>query len=110
MLAQEQGAEAAARAAQTHEAARRESEDAVVDDSLLAQAEKIEDLIRASGAYEKSAADLPRRENALREARQTLQRRAQECGLPDAERLRAAAPDARHVETRRKAVRAWPRA
>ena len=54
LLAQEQGAEAAARAAQTQEAARLECEDAVVDELLLAQAEKIEDLIRASGAYESS--------------------------------------------------------
>jgi len=98
LQAQEQGAEAAARAAQTHEAARLECEDAVVDESLLAQAEKIENLIRASGAYEKSAADLPRREDALREARQTLQRRAQEIGLPDAESLRGAAPDARMLK------------
>jgi uncharacterized protein YhaN len=98
LQAQEQGAEAAARAAQTLEAARLECEDAVVDESLLAQAEKIENLIRASGAYEKSAADLPRREDALREARQTLQRRAQECGLANAESLRAAAPDARMLK------------
>ena len=56
---------------------------------MLAQAENIEALIRASGAYEKSAADLPRREKALREARQTLHRRAQECGLPT---LKSCAP------------------
>ncbi len=98
LQAQEQGAEAAARAAQAREPARLECEDAVVDELLLAQAEKIENLIRASGAYEKSAADLPRREDALREARQTLQRRAQECGLPDAERLRAAAPEPRMLK------------
>ena len=95
---QEQAADAAARAAQAHESVWQECEDAVVDETLLAQAEQIEDLIRASGAYEKSAADLPRREAALREARQTLQRRAQDCGLTDAESLREAAPDARMLK------------
>jgi uncharacterized protein YhaN len=93
LQAEAQGAEATARAAEAHESARLDA-DIVVDEPLLAQAAKIEALIRASGAYEKAAADLPRRELALRDARETLRRRAQDCGLPDAASLRAAAPNA----------------
>jgi uncharacterized protein YhaN len=92
LQAEAQGAEAAVRAAEAREGARGDAE-IVVDEPLLAHAEKIETLIRASGAYEKAAADLPRREEALRDARETLRRRAQDCGLPDAPSLRAAAPD-----------------
>ncbi|MCI4677354.1 AAA family ATPase [Rhodoblastus acidophilus] len=86
--------ETAERARKTREAARAEVEAAQPDNDLLAQGQTIEDLIRASGAYEKSAADLPRRETALRDARQQLDLRAQACGLATIEGLRAAAPDA----------------
>ena len=93
-------ADALAGAARGKEAARLEMEEAEFDAALLAEAEEIEAVIRASGAYEKLAADLPRREEAERQARRLLALRAQECGLPDAGSLRAAAPDA---DTLRKA-------
>ncbi len=85
--------EQAEQARKSCEAARAEREAAQPDAELLARAEHIEDLIRASGAYEKSAADLPKRENALREAQQKLDFRAQACGLATRDELRAAAPD-----------------
>ncbi len=84
----------AEQARKAREAARAELEAAQPDGDLLAQGENIEDLIRASGAYEKSSADLPRREKALQEARQRLELRAQACGLATLDALRAAAPDA----------------
>jgi uncharacterized protein YhaN len=86
--------EKAEQALKMREAARQERDAAAPDAELLAESGKIDDLIRASGAYEKSAADLPRRERALREARQSLDLRAQTCGLSGLEDLRAAAPDA----------------
>jgi uncharacterized protein YhaN len=76
------------------EAARLERESASFDAELLAQAEPIEDIIRASGAYEEAAAVMPRRAAAQREARQKLLFRAQACGLAEPEDLRAALPDA----------------
>jgi uncharacterized protein YhaN len=92
--AQKSAGEQAARGREAREAARTEAEAASFNAGLLAQAEGIEDIIRASGAYEKSLADLPRRETAAREARQVLLFRAQTCGLPGPEELRAASPDA----------------
>ena len=76
------------------EAAQAEIDEARIDAPLLAQGEVIEDLIRASGAYEKSADDLPRREVALRDKRQALRLHAQNCGFAEAAELRAAQPDA----------------
>ena len=75
------------------DAALREREAAAPDAALLAEAETIEDMIRASGAYEKSAADLPRRDKALREARQVLHGRAENCGLSSLDDLRTALPN-----------------
>ncbi|WP_294541855.1 AAA family ATPase [uncultured Rhodoblastus sp.] len=92
--AEKAAGEQAARAREALEAARLESEEATFDAGLLARAEGIEDIVRASGAYEKSLADLPRRETAAREARQALIFRAQTCGLNGPEDLRAALPDA----------------
>jgi uncharacterized protein YhaN len=92
--ARDSAAEKAELALKMREAARLERDAAAPDAALLAESGKIDDLIRASGAYEKSAADLPRREKALREARQSLDLRAQTCGLPGLEDLRSAAPDA----------------
>jgi uncharacterized protein YhaN len=92
--AQKSAGEQAARARETREAARLESEAAEFDAGLLAQAEGIEDIIRASGAYEKALADLPRRETAAREARQLLMFRAQTCGVAGPDALRAVLPDA----------------
>ena len=86
--------ELAAQRMKTREAAGLALEAAHFDAELLAQADKIEAIIRDSGAYEKSAADLPRREEAARKARQLLGLRAQACGLAGQEELRAALPDA----------------
>jgi uncharacterized protein YhaN len=94
LAARDSASEKAEQALKMREAARLERDAAAPDSALLAAAGQIEDLIRASGAYEKSAADLPRREKALREARQNLDLRAQSCGLPGLEDLRAAAPEA----------------
>jgi uncharacterized protein YhaN len=94
LAARDSAREKAEQALKMREAARQERDAAAPDSDLLAAAGKIEDLIRASGAYEKSTADLPRREKALREARQSLDLRAQSCGLPGLEELRAALPDA----------------
>ncbi|WP_374546767.1 AAA family ATPase, partial [Rhodoblastus sp.] len=94
LAARDAALQQAEQARETREAARREMEAAAPDAALLAEADPIDDLIRASGAYEKAAADLPRREQALREARQMLFARAQTCGLAGVEALRAALPDA----------------
>ncbi|MGO8739300.1 AAA family ATPase [Rhodoblastus sp.] len=92
--ARDRAHEQAEQAQKNREAARAELEAARPDADILAQAETIEALIRASGAFEKSAADLPRREKSLQEARQKLDLRAQACGLAAIDELRAAAPDA----------------
>lgn len=94
MQAQAAAEEAFARAAQALDLARGDLADMTVDQAILAEAEKIEALVRASGAYDKAAADLPRREEALREARRLLLSRARDCGFADADSLAAAAPDA----------------
>ena len=93
LAARDEARRRAEQAQQLREAALREREAAAPDPALLAEAEKIEDLIRASGAYEKSAADLPRRDKALRDARQVLHSRAENCGLSSLDDLRAALPD-----------------
>jgi uncharacterized protein YhaN len=76
------------------EAARRERDASAPDPAVLAEAEAIDDLVRASGAYEKSAADLPRREKAFRDMRQALLGHAATLGLAQVDDLRAALPDA----------------
>ncbi len=93
IAARDRAREQVAQARKTREAARAEREAAQPDADLLAQGENIEALIRASGAFEKSSADLPKREQSLQEARQKLDLRAQVCGLATLDELRAAAPD-----------------
>ncbi|MGO9941761.1 MAG: AAA family ATPase [Rhodoblastus sp.] len=91
---QKAAGEQAAQGRKACEAARLELEAAQFDAGLLEQAEKIEDIIRASGAYEDAAAVLPRREASQREARQKLIFRAQACGVAGLEELRSVLPDA----------------
>ncbi len=85
--------EQAAQGCKACEAARLELEAAHFDAGLLEQAARIEDIIRASGAYEDAATVLPRREAAQREARQKLVVRAQACGVAGPEELRTVLPD-----------------
>lgn len=93
IAARDRAREQAGQARKDRDAARAELEAARPDADVLAQAENIEALIRASGAFEKSSADLPKREKALQEARQKLDLRAQTCGLATLDELRAAAPN-----------------
>jgi uncharacterized protein YhaN len=93
LAARERDRAQAEQARKNFEAARAEREAAQPDADILAQGETIEGLVRASGAFEKSAADLPKREKAWQEARQKLDLRAETCGLATLDELRAAAPD-----------------
>jgi uncharacterized protein YhaN len=92
--AQNAAGEQAAHGRKACDAAGLELDAAHFDGGLLEQAERIEDIIRGSGAYEDAGAVLPRREAAQREARQKLILRAQSCGLAGLEELRAVLPDA----------------
>ncbi len=94
VAARDQAREKAEQARKNRDAARAEMEVAQPDAGLLARSEAIEELVRASGAYERSAADLPKRENALRDLRQKLFLRAQGLGLATPDDLRTAMPDA----------------
>ncbi len=93
IAARDRAREQAEQARKKSEAARAEREAAQPDADVLAQGEAIEALIRASGAFEKSSGDLPKRETAWREARQKLDLLAQGCGLATLDEMRAAAPD-----------------
>lgn len=67
LAARDAAGDKAEKARQTLEAAREELEKTGVDEGLLARAEEIEKLIRASGAAERSTVDLASREKQYRE-------------------------------------------
>ncbi|MBB4197827.1 hypothetical protein CCR94_11625 [Rhodoblastus sphagnicola] len=92
--ARREAREGAARAAQARDEAREEADKFCVDADVIANGETIESLQLELGAIGKALDDLPRREEALREANDELRLRALTCGLNDGAELRAALPDA----------------